>query len=99
MPGRPIRIGSAILSSSSTWAARSTRSSSPSAKTTRFGRCLGCGERLHDQAGAEDEAVQLVDIGVHVLDRPPRDADLAAASATAGAIRRISRWSKGEGIR
>ncbi len=34
--GRPIRIGTAVPSSRRTWAARSTRSSSPSEKTTRL---------------------------------------------------------------
>ncbi len=34
--GRPIRIGVAIFSSTTTCTARSTRSSSPSAKISRF---------------------------------------------------------------
>jgi hypothetical protein len=34
--GRPIRIGVAMPSSSASWAARSTRSSSPSANATRL---------------------------------------------------------------
>ncbi|MNT66363.1 hypothetical protein D3C72_2044240 [compost metagenome] len=34
--GRPMRIGMPVPSSKSTWAARSTRSSSPSAKMMRF---------------------------------------------------------------
>ena len=100
--GRPIRIGSAMPSSSTTCAARSTRSSSPSAIDDALGlRGLGGREdRLHDEAGAEDEAVQLVEIGVEIGDRPAsRRRCRMAAFATAGAMRRISRGSKGEGIR
>src|SRR5260370_984405 len=33
-------------------------------------------ERLHDEAGAEDEAVELVGVSVEVGDRPPSDAAL-----------------------
>ena len=33
-------------------------------------------QRLHDEAGAEDEAVELVGIGVEIGDRPARDAAL-----------------------
>ena len=36
MSGRPIRVGRANPSSTTIWAARSTRSSSPSEKATRF---------------------------------------------------------------
>jgi hypothetical protein len=39
---RPIRIGMAIPSSRTTCTARSTRSSSPSAKTMRLGASLAC---------------------------------------------------------
>ena len=58
-----------------------------------------CEHRPHDQAGAEDEAVELARIGVEVGDRPRATPLSIAALATAGAIRRISRWSKGDGIR
>ena len=33
-------------------------------------------QRLHHEAGAEDEAVELIGIGVEIGDRPPRDAAL-----------------------
>jgi hypothetical protein len=52
-------------------------------------------DRLHDQAGAEDEPVQTVQIGVEILDRAGATPVSIAARATAGAIRRISRWSNG----
>ncbi len=56
-------------------------------------------DRLHHEAGAVDEAVQPIEIGVPVRDRAQRDAVFSAARATAGAILRIRRGSKGEGIR
>ena len=65
----------------------------------RLGRLCSREDRLHDEAGAEDKAVQLVEIGVEILDRTFGDAALLAALATAGAMRRIRRGSKGEGIR
>ncbi|CFP65620.1 Uncharacterised protein [Bordetella pertussis] len=40
--GRPTRMGSASFSSITVCTARSTRSSSPSAYTTRLGACLAC---------------------------------------------------------
>jgi hypothetical protein len=56
-------------------------------------------DRLHDEAGAEDKAVQLVEIGVEIGDRADATPLSAAALATAGAMRRIRRGSNGEGIR
>ena len=60
---RPISSGLAMPSSQTTCTARSTRSSSPSAKTMRLGDSLGLGEdRLHDHAGVVDEFVEALDM-------------------------------------
>ena len=67
---------------------------------TRFGLAFACGEqRLHDEAGAEDEARQRIRIGLEILERRlARRRYSIAAFATAGAMRRIRRGSNGLGI-
>ena len=83
---RPSRIGAAMPSSTSIWAARRMRSSSPSAKTMRrFGAFLRRLEhRAHQLAGAEHEAFQVAAIGGEVGDRPARDAAVHGGAGDGG---------------
>ncbi len=98
--GRPTRIGLTRRSSSAICTARSTRSSSPSAYTTRLGdwrAALNSGrinmpvcdtKRLSDSTYASMSLIGRV-----------ATPEASAARATAGAMRRISRESNGVGIR
>ena len=79
--------------------ARSTRSSSPALKITRLGlRPRLLEHRPHDQAGLEDELVELLAVGLEIGDRPRRHARVHGGPATAGASSTISRGSNGLGM-
>jgi hypothetical protein len=54
---------------------------------------------LHEGTAVVDELLQLLDVGVHVLDRTGGHAGAIGRRATAGAILIIRRGSKGLGIR
>ena len=97
--GRPTSSGFASPSSMTVCTARSTRSSSPSAYTTRFGF-----ERAASITGRMNIAVcstkRLSERRYAPMSSIGRVAtpDARAASATAGAKRRISRESNGFGM-
>ena len=82
---RPSSNGVAMCSSTMICAARSTRSSSPSARMTRLFRATGAREhRLHGVPRAVDELVEVLTVASRSSDRPARDAAFRSSPCDRG---------------